>query len=72
MPHDFCNLPAGLALEVEVVDYCPDAFGIYPVAVQQTGFLFLEDILDGSAERFARYDLSYHCYSLFSLAIIRL
>ena len=72
MPHDLCDLPAGLALEVEAVDYRPDAFGIYPVALQQAGFLFSEDILDSSAERFARYDLSYHCYSLFSLAIIRL
>ena len=72
MPHDLCDLPAGLALEVEVVDYRPDAFGIYPVAIQQAGFLFPEDILDSSAERFACYDFSYHCYSLFSLAIIRL
>ena len=72
MPHDLCNLPAGLALEVEVVDYRPDASGIYSVALQQAGFLFLEDIFDGSAERFARYDFSYHCYSLFSLAITRL
>ena len=72
MAYDLCLFGPGLALEIETADHIPYTPGIYSVAVEHTGMAALfEQVAHGPAERFTRYDLSYHSSLLFSFSLFK-